>query len=69
MALIDWKSDDEAGGGGSHFVLFDSYDAASGMAVICDPWYGLVEYNVKGGEYSPGNGVMGKIRGRFIVCR
>jgi ABC-type bacteriocin/lantibiotic exporter with double-glycine peptidase domain len=69
MALVDWKSDGEAGGGGSHFVVFDSYDSATGMAVICDPWYGLVECNVKGGDYSPQSGVLGKIRGRFVVCR
>jgi ABC-type bacteriocin/lantibiotic exporter with double-glycine peptidase domain len=69
MALIDWKSEDQAGGGGSHFVIVDSYDAGTGMAVICDPWYGLVEYDVRNGEYSPGGGVLGKFPGRLIVCK
>lgn len=50
IGLVNWNTAKGAGGGGGHFVVIDSSDA-NGNAVICDPWYGLVECDVSNGGY------------------
>ena len=50
IGLVNWNTAKGAGGGGGHFVVIDSSDA-NGNAVICDPWYGLVDCDVSNGGY------------------
>lgn len=50
IMLVNWDGEDGAGGGGGHFVVVDSSDTL-GNAIICDPWYGLIECNVGSGRY------------------
>lgn len=54
IALINWDTKKGAGQGGGHFIVVDSCDDG-GNAVICDPWYGLVECDVSSGRYSAKN--------------
>lgn len=70
IGTVCWDAPPMASGGeanaGSHFVLIDSCDAASGMAVICDPFNGLVECDVRGG-YTTGTGNKGGFTGEWTI--
>lgn len=66
IALVQWN-DEGAGGGGGHFIVIDAYNEATGMAVVCDPYYGLVETALDGGSYSPNSSTKGMFNGNWII--
>jgi hypothetical protein len=66
IALVRWPSEG-AGGGGGHFIVVDSFDGKSGIAVICDPYYGLVETKVDGGNYTPAAGTTGYFSSNWVI--
>jgi hypothetical protein len=66
IALVHWPAEG-AGGGGGHFVVVDNFNADTGMAIICDPWYGLVECKVDNGRYTVNNAVSGDFSGKWVI--
>lgn len=68
IALVSWPSEG-AGGGGGHFIVVDSFDDKTGKAVICDPYYGLVQCKVDDGNYSPVTGTTGQFSGNWVIVK
>lgn len=54
IAGIKWD------GGGGHWILVDGWDDRANRAIVCDPYYGLVESSVAGGKYSTPSGSSGQ---------
>lgn len=65
IALVHWRTETGAGGGGGHFVVVDSMDD-KGNAVICDPWYGLTECDISSGKYTAAKGATGDFSKHWI---